>query len=53
MLEYERYSGAIGVETFLFKFQSLDTRRTKALQQTILNAARIYRDGRIELEFRE
>ena len=28
------------------------TRRAKALLQTILSAAHVYRDGRIELEFR-
>ena len=30
----------------------LDTRRAKALLQTILSAAHVYRDGRIELEFK-
>ncbi len=40
------------VGSFLEAFQSLDTRRAKALIQTFLNAAHVYRDGRIELEFR-
>ena len=37
--------------SFLRDVQALDTRRTKALLQTILSAAHVYRDGRIELEF--
>ena len=41
------------VRSFLKDFQSLETRRAKALLQTILSAAHVYRDGRIELEFRE
>ena len=40
------------IGSFLHDFESLDTCRAKALLQTILNAALIYRDGRIELEFR-
>ena len=32
--------------------QELDTRRAKALPQTSLSAAHVYRDGGIELEFR-
>ena len=39
-------------EEALFLVQELDTRRAKALLQTILSAAHVYRDGRIELEFR-
>jgi hypothetical protein len=33
-------------------FQNLESRRQKAQLQTILKAATIYKDGRIELEFR-
>ena len=40
------------VRSFLKDVQALDTRRAKALLQTILKAAHVYRDGRIELEFR-
>ena len=40
------------VRSFLKDVQALDTRRAKALLQTILSAAHVYRDGRIELEFR-
>ena len=40
------------VRSFLKDFEALDTRRAKALLQTILSAAHVYRDGRIELEFR-
>ena len=38
--------------SFLKDFQALDTRRAKALLQTILSAAHVHRDGRVELEFR-
>ncbi|MDP3061650.1 MAG: recombinase family protein, partial [Chloroflexota bacterium] len=40
------------VGSFLETFQSIDARQAKAKLQTILKAAYIYRDGRIELEFR-
>lgn len=40
------------VRSFLKDFQSLDTRRAKALLQTILSAAHVHKDGHIELEFR-
>ena len=40
------------VRSFLKDVQALDTRRAKALLQTFLSAAHVYRDGRIELEFR-
>lgn len=40
------------VRSFLKDVQALDTRRAKALLQTILSAAHVYRDGRITLEFR-
>ena len=40
------------VRSFLKDVQALDTRRAKAMRQTILSAAHVYRDGRIELEFR-
>ena len=40
------------VRSILKDFQSLETRRAKALLQTILSAAHVYRDGRIELQFR-
>ena len=38
------------VRSFLKGVQSLDTLRAKELLQTILSAAHVYRDGRIELE---
>ena len=34
-------------------FQSVDIRQQKAQLQTILKAANVYKDGRIELEFRD
>ncbi len=40
------------VRSLLKDFQDLDTRRAKALLQTILKTAHVHRDGRIELEFR-
>jgi hypothetical protein len=40
------------VRSFLKDFQSLDTRRAKALLQVILSAAHVHKNGRIELEFR-
>ena len=40
------------VRSFLKDFQSLDVRRAKALLQTILESAHVYKDGTIELEFR-
>ena len=40
------------VRSFLHDVQALDTRRAKALLQTILQTAQVYKDGRIELEFR-
>ena len=40
------------VRSFLKDFQSLDVRRAKALLQTILESAHVYKDGAIELRFR-
>ena len=40
------------IKTFVEAFQSLEPRQQKAQLQTILKAAMIYKDGRIELEFR-
>jgi site-specific DNA recombinase len=40
------------IKTFVEAFQSLDIRQQKAQLQTILKAATVYKDGRIELEFR-
>jgi hypothetical protein len=41
------------IRSFLEEFQELDVRRQKAQLQTILKAAYVYRDDRLELEFRE
>jgi site-specific DNA recombinase len=41
------------IKTFLEAFQSLEPRQQKAQLQTILKAANIYNDGKIELEFRD
>ena len=40
------------IQTFEEAFHNLDPRQQKAQLQTILKAAHIYKDGRIELEFR-
>jgi len=40
------------ITSFLEAFESLDIRQQKAHLQSILKAAHVYRDGRIELEFR-
>jgi hypothetical protein len=40
------------IKTFIEAFQSLEPHQQKAQLQTILKAAQIYKDGRIELEFR-
>lgn len=40
------------VRGFLDDVEHLEVRKAKALLQTILQAAHVYRDGRIELEFR-
>jgi hypothetical protein len=46
----ERLPGAI--KSFLADFESLDVRHQKAQLQAILKSAYVYRDERIELEFR-
>jgi len=40
------------IKTFMEAFQRLDIRQQKSQLQTILKAAHIYKDGKIELEFR-
>ncbi len=40
------------IKTFEEAFNSLELRQQKAQLQTILKAAHIYKDGKIELEFR-
>jgi site-specific DNA recombinase len=40
------------IKTFSAAFQSLEPRQQKAQLQTILKAAHVYKDGRIDLEFR-
>ena len=48
--EAERLPGAI--QSFLTDFESLDVRHQKAQLQAILKSAYVFRDERIELEFR-
>jgi len=43
----------LAIKTFMEAFQSLEPRQQKAQLQTILKAANVYKDRRIELEFRE
>ncbi|MDA0595555.1 MAG: hypothetical protein O2974_00870 [Chloroflexi bacterium] len=40
------------IGSFLQSFESLDVRKAKAILQTILESAHIWRDGKIELKFR-
>jgi hypothetical protein len=40
------------IKMFMEAFQNLEVRQQKAQFQTILRAAHIYKDGRIELELR-
>ncbi len=46
----ERLPGAI--KSFLADFEGLDVRHQKAQLQAILKSAYVYRDDKIELEFR-
>jgi hypothetical protein len=41
------------IKPFEEVFEPLEIRQQKAQLQTILKAAQVYQDGRIELEFRE
>ena len=41
------------IKSFLEAFEEMDPRQQKAQLQTLLKAAYVYRDGRIELEFRD
>jgi hypothetical protein len=41
------------IQSFLEAFQSLEPRQQKAHLQTVLKTAHVYRDGKIELEFKE
>lgn len=41
------------IKAFIEAFQAMDVHQQKAKLQTIIKAAYIYRDGRIELEFRD
>ena len=41
------------IKTFTESFQAMNVRQQKAQLQTIIKAAKVFRDGRIELEFRE
>ena len=40
------------ISSFLKSFESLEVRKAKAILQTILDEAHIWRDGKIELKFR-
>ena len=44
--------GPGAIQSFLADFESLDVRHQKAQLQAILKSAYVYRDDRIELEFR-
>ena len=40
------------VQSFLQDFQGMDVRQAKAILQGIIKAAHVWKDGRIDLEFR-
>jgi len=40
------------VRSFLEDFQGMEVVRAKAILQTILKAAHVWKDGKVELEFR-
>ena len=46
------YARGGAIQSFLEDFQGLDVRHQKAQLQAILKTAHVYRDDRIELEFR-
>ena len=50
--EAQSRSVPVQVQSFLEDFQRMDAVQAKAILQTIVKAAHVYRDGRIELEFR-
>ena len=57
MADRERHKAAaealpVHVRSFLEDVQEMDVRKAKAQLQTILKAVHVYRDKRIELEFR-
>ena len=43
----------VKVRSFQEDFQGMDVRQAKAILQGILKAAHVWKDGRIEVEFRE
>ena len=43
---------SIKVRSFLADFSEMEVRQAKAVLQGIIKTARVYKDGRIELEFR-
>ncbi len=40
------------IKSFMKSFQELDVRKAKAILQTILESAHVWREGKIELKFR-
>lgn len=42
----------IQIKSFMKSFEQLEVRKAKAILQTILESAHIWRDGKIELKFR-
>lgn len=50
--EAQAKSVPVKVRSFLEDFQSMDVVKAKAILQTIVKAAHVWKDGKIELEFR-
>ncbi len=51
-LEVQVVAVPVKVGSFLEEFRDMDARQAKAVLQSIISAAHIFADGRIELEFR-
>ena len=51
-LEARAAAVPVMVQSFLQDFQGMDVRQAKAILQGIIRAAHVWKDGRIELEFR-
>jgi hypothetical protein len=51
-MEAQAASVPVKVRSFLEDFQAMDVRQAKAILQGIIKAAHVWKDGRIQLEFR-
>ena len=51
-LEFQTQTIPIKIGSFLEDFHEMDVRHAKAILQGIIQAAHVFSDGRIEMEFR-